>query len=118
MGTGYVVLGDSQFYRGYTLFLAKEHTHELHEQEQVAGFLFQMAEVAAAVCRAFKPKKLNYELLGNSEPHPHWHLTPRYEDDPRPTEPIWVIDKSIRDQPVSDELLVELKEELLKELNG
>lgn len=29
--TGYVVLGDHQYFKGYTLFLAKEHVTELHQ---------------------------------------------------------------------------------------
>ena len=28
--TGYVVIGDHQYFKGYTLFLAKEHITELH----------------------------------------------------------------------------------------
>ena len=38
---------------------------------------------------AFRPRKLNYELLGNSVPHLHWHLIPRYSDDPMRTVPVW-----------------------------
>ncbi len=30
------------------------------------------------------PVKTNYNVLGNSLPHLHTHLIPRYEDDPRP----------------------------------
>lgn len=37
-----------------------------------------------AVERAFEPVKLNYNLLGNSLPHLHTHVVPRYADDPRP----------------------------------
>ena len=48
-----------------------------------------MAEVAEALFRVFSPRKLNYEALGNSVPHLHWWLTPRYVDDPRPHAPIW-----------------------------
>lgn len=29
--TGYVVIGDHQFFEGYTLFLCKNHVNELHE---------------------------------------------------------------------------------------
>ena len=29
--TGYVVIGDGQYFKGYTLFLAKEHVTELHK---------------------------------------------------------------------------------------
>ena len=31
--TGYVVIGDGQYFKGYTLFLAKEHVTELHQME-------------------------------------------------------------------------------------
>ena len=31
--------------------------------------------------------KMNYDILGNSVPHLHVHLVPRYADDPRPEWP-------------------------------
>jgi diadenosine tetraphosphate (Ap4A) HIT family hydrolase len=31
----------------------------------------------------------NYELLGNSVSHLHWHLFPRYADDHNPAWPVW-----------------------------
>jgi diadenosine tetraphosphate (Ap4A) HIT family hydrolase len=31
--------------------------------------------------------KMNYETLGNSVPHLHTHLLPRFTDDPRPGQP-------------------------------
>lgn len=98
MKTGYVVIGDYQFYKGYTLFICKEHKKELHELEPnfKKMFLEEMSQVAEAVYKAFKPKKLNYELLGNSDEHMHWHLFPRYKNDPKPETAIWVIDRNIR----------------------
>ena len=96
--TGYVVMGDYQFFRGYTLFLCKEHTSELHELSPTfrRQHLWEMSQVAEAVYRAFKPKKLNYELLGNTDTHIHWHIFPRHEDDPLPDRAIWNIEKEIR----------------------
>lgn len=96
--TGYVVVGDHQFFRGYTLFLCKEHKRELHELEPNfrKDFLWEMSEVASAVFHAFQPHKLNYELLGNSDEHMHWHLFPRYESDLDPGKPVWSINKNIR----------------------
>lgn len=119
--TGYVVIGDEQFFRGYTLFLCKEHVHELHELNPNfrARFLNEMAQVSEAVYRAFQPKKLNYELLGNSDPHLHWHLFPRHENDPKPLGPIWQVEKSLRQSYKilsAPEELLQLKEQLLKEL--
>lgn len=97
--TGYAVLGDYQFQQGYTLFLCKQHVSELHQltPKFKSRFLLDMSKVAQAVYKVFKPKKLNYELLGNSESHMHWHLFPRYNNDLIPDEPIWIIDKEIRE---------------------
>src|ERR1700694_989201 len=84
LDTGYAVLADNQYDRGYTIFLAKQCVPELHDLAPHVRprFLEELALVAEAVFRAFEPRKLNYELLGNSVPHLHWHIFPRYADDP------------------------------------
>ena len=96
--TGYVVLGDFQYYWGYTLFLSKIHAEELHQLEHAVmkKFLEEMVIVAHAVYEAFRPTKLNYELLGNGEPHLHWHIFPRYAIDPHFIDPVWVVEKPVR----------------------
>ncbi len=55
-----------------------------------------MADVAEAVFRAFEPRKLNYELLGNSVTHLHWHIFPRYDSDPNPRWPVWNNDEFLQ----------------------
>lgn len=120
--SGYVVLGDYQYFRGYTIFISKVHTDELHKltPEIRKIFLEEMAIVAEAVYKAFKPKKLNYEIEGNSDHHLHWHLFPRYGTDPHSETATWVVDKAIRaseaTMPNNKQLNI-LKTELLKELN-
>lgn len=97
LNTGYVVLGDYQFYKGYTLFLSKTHVDELHKLKQERfEYLKEMSLVAEAVYNVFQPQKLNYELLGNTDKHLHWHIIPRYQNDPKPSSPIWIIDKKVR----------------------
>lgn len=119
--TGYVVMSWFQFYKGMALFIAKDHVTELHQlaTERKKLFLYEMSIVAEAVQRAFKPVKLNYELLGNAHPHLHWHVVPRHADDPLPNRPIWVIEKEIREadsaRPSAEELKL-LKSMLNKEL--
>ena len=81
--TGYVVIGDGQYFKGYTLFLAKEHVTELQqmEYETKIKFLEEMSIVQEAVAKAFQAEKMNIELLGNGDAHVHWHLFPRKAGD-------------------------------------
>ncbi len=81
--TGYVVLGDNQHFKGYTLFLCKKHETELFylEKDFCNKFLQEMVLVAEAVKTAFKSEKINYECLGNGETHAHWHIFPRLKGD-------------------------------------
>ncbi len=81
--TGYLVIGDHQYFEGYSLFLAKEHVTELHhlEKETRLRFLEEMSLVQEAVAKAFEAEKMNIELLGNGDAHAHWHLFPRRAGD-------------------------------------
>ncbi|RYN13307.1 diadenosine tetraphosphate (Ap4A) hydrolase and other HIT family hydrolase [Bifidobacterium animalis subsp. animalis] len=81
--TGYVVLGDNQHFRGYTLFLCKKHTTELFylDKNFATEFMEEMVEVAKSVKNAFNAEKMNYECLGQGDAHLHWHLFPRISGD-------------------------------------
>ncbi len=122
--TGYVVIGDYQLFKGYTLFICKEHETELHflKENIRAEFLAEMSKVAEAVYNAFKPDKLNYELLGNGKggAHIHWHIFPRRENDTPVQGPVWWIDRDLmyseKIKPNEAELN-DLKSRLFKELN-
>jgi len=121
--TGYVVIGDYQFFKGYTLFLAKKHKNELHEldAEFRKKFLWEMSLVAEAVFQTFKPRKLNYELLGNADGHMHWHIFPRHDNDPIPNDSVWSLEKKTRESESArpnKKLLTELKKNLKKNLES
>ena len=69
--------------------------------------------------RAFAPRKLNYELLGNSVAHLHWHLFPRHADDPNPQWPVWSNEAFLqapRRSDIAPEELAELRERVQREL--
>ncbi len=97
--TGVVVIGYHQFFHGYSLFIAKTHATELHllPAEECQRFLWEMTLVSAAVALAFKPRKMNIDVLGNLHPHVHAHLFPRHAGDPMPKGPVWEIPKAIRE---------------------
>ena len=63
--TGYVVIGDFQHFKGYTLFIYKEHVVELFDLAPAvrAKHLEEMTLVAKAVRDAFGAGKMNYECL-------------------------------------------------------
>lgn len=120
--TGYVVIGDHQYFKGYTLFLCKQHKAELFflEDSFKEHFLKEMSLVAQAVYRAFDANKINYELLGNSETHLHWHLFPRKPGDMETDGPVWLVAKEkLNDAatvPTQEELML-MKEKLNHELD-
>ena len=123
LSTGYAVLADNQHYPGYTIFLAKQCVPELHDlaPDVRSRFLQEMAQVAEAVFRAFKPRKLNCELLGNAVSHLHWHLFPRYADDPNPSWPVWNNEEFLqapRPTPIDPAQLMELRQKVRRALAG
>ncbi len=88
----YVILGDRQYYRGYCVLLSKIHATELYlmTAEDARVLFDEVRLVAEAIAAVVTPWKMNYECLGNSEPHVHWHLLPRYETDELRRGPIWM----------------------------
>jgi diadenosine tetraphosphate (Ap4A) HIT family hydrolase len=76
--------------RGYTVVIWRgRHVNEPTElaHDEAAGYWAEVLSVASALITAYQPLKMNYETLGNSLPHLHTHLIPRFTDDPRPGQP-------------------------------
>lgn len=124
--TGYVVIGDNQHFKGYSLFLCKQCKTELFylEKEFAAKFMQEMILVAEAVKKAFGAEKMNYECLGQGDAHLHWHLYPRRTGDigeygNRGKGPVWwyPMEMMYRDdnRPTEAEL-EEMKAKLVEEL--
>lgn len=76
--------------RGYTLVIWRgRHVTEPTEldEAEAAGYWAETLKVSRALLEVYRPLKLNYETLGNSLPHLHTHLVPRFRDDPAPGHP-------------------------------
>jgi diadenosine tetraphosphate (Ap4A) HIT family hydrolase len=77
----------SDVQRGYTVVIWRgRHVAEPTElsDDEAGRFWRELLRVGRALEAHLAPVKLNYELLGNSLPHLHAHVVPRYADDPRP----------------------------------
>ncbi len=87
-----VFLADEQAYPGYCLLLAQDHADALDEMpiERQVRLWEDVARLASALRKELAPARLNYACLGNFLTHVHWHVIPRYADDPEPLHPIWV----------------------------
>jgi diadenosine tetraphosphate (Ap4A) HIT family hydrolase len=55
---------------------------------QASGYWAEVVAVGRAIRARFGPVKVNYMTLGNTVPHLHTHVVPRYLDDPAPGGPI------------------------------
>jgi diadenosine tetraphosphate (Ap4A) HIT family hydrolase len=76
--------------RGYTLVIWRgRHVNEPTEltADEASGYWAEVLDVARALIAMYQPMKMNYETLGNSVPHLHTHLVPRFSADPRPGQP-------------------------------
>ena len=77
---------------GYTLvFWRGRHVADLTDltEEEMCGYASELRLIARAIEVAYRPAKINYLTLGNSLPHLHTHIVPRYVDDPDPGRPPW-----------------------------
>lgn len=78
-----------------TLFILKNQNHlgrvvvafdghckevfDIPESER-AGFFNDIARVAKAMQEIFNPDKINYGMFGDTVPHIHMHIVPKYKD--------------------------------------
>lgn len=86
------VLGPWQYYLGYCILISRWHSEELLDLPEEVGkaFYAEMLQLGKAIRAVVRPKKLNFELLGNQVCHPHWHIFPRFESDQHHRQPVWV----------------------------
>ena len=82
--SGWAVLGDSQFIPGYSLLLPDPVVPSLNDlaPDQRAQFLLDMTAIGDALLAVTDAYRINYEILGNTEPALHVHIFPRRISEP------------------------------------
>jgi diadenosine tetraphosphate (Ap4A) HIT family hydrolase len=82
--SGWAVVGDVQFLAGYCLLLADPVVASLNDLADTrrAEFLRDMTRLGDAILHVTSADRINYEILGNSEPELHAHVFPRYATEP------------------------------------
>lgn len=94
--SGWVVMGDVQFLRGYSLLLPDPVVPSLNSLSRDARGVYceDMSLIGDALLAVTDAYRINYGILGNVEPALHAHVFPRYESEPeeRRTAPAWFYD--------------------------
>jgi len=94
----YLVRGDVG-QPGYTIVIWRgKHVADATElsEPDATTYFREVLTVARALETHYHPAKLNLEMLGNSVPHLHTHVIPRYADDPKPGWPFPFPDREPR----------------------
>ncbi|GAC1356856.1 MAG: DeoR family transcriptional regulator [Ktedonobacteraceae bacterium] len=103
MQSGFAIFGDTQFLPGYCLLIASPQVGQLTDlaPEQQVVFLRDMSLLGMAVGRACNPRRINYEILGNSWQALHAHVWARYNWEPEAarSQPIWLYPQEYRYAP-------------------
>jgi len=119
--SGWVVLGDVQFLRGYCLILPDPvvgHLNELDANGRKTLF-YEASVVGDALLEITRAVRINYEILGNLEPALHLHIFPRFESEPAELKnrPVWFYDwehapafDPLGDAPLMREIRTRLKQ--------
>lgn len=98
MPSGWAVLGDQQFLPGYSLLLPDPVVPGLNDLDDAAraAYLRDMVIIGDALLEVTGAWRINYEILGNTEPALHTHIIPRYRSEPdeRRRMPVWFYDMS------------------------
>lgn len=86
-----VILVDDANYPGFCRVIWNEHIKEMTDlpysmRTELMDIVFA---VESAIREVMHPDKINLASLGNSTPHLHWHVIPRYIDDSHFPQPIW-----------------------------
>lgn len=78
-------------YAGFCRVIWNAHVREMTDlsaadRQQLMRVVFA---VEAALRELIDPHKVNLASLGNMTPHLHWHVIPRFADDPHFPHPVW-----------------------------
>jgi len=76
---------------GFCRVIWHQHVAEMSglDHAQRALLMRVVVGVEEVIASTMKPAKINLAALGNQVPHLHWHIIPRYEDDPYFPDSIW-----------------------------
>jgi diadenosine tetraphosphate (Ap4A) HIT family hydrolase len=86
---------------GYTIAIWRgRHVADPTElsQAEASGYFDEVLRVGRAIETQYRPIKMNFDILGNTIPHLHTHILPRYHGDGAPMVPARLMRGEITDE--------------------
>ena len=86
-----VVRVEEPGYPGFCRVIWNAHVKEMTDlaADERTHFVGVVLALEAVLRELLEPDKINLASLGNMTPHLHWHVIPRFRDDPHFPNPIW-----------------------------
>ena len=94
-----VIRADEPDFPGFLRVILNVHVKEMSDLAPAdqAALMRVVLAAEAALIEVMAPDKINLASLGNVVPHLHWHVIPRFADDPHFPNPVW--GAKLRDKP-------------------
>jgi len=86
-----VVQVEEPGYPGFCRVIWNTHVREMSDLDAAdrAHCMHVVFAVERALRKTLAPAKINLASLGNMVAHVHWHVIPRFADDPHFPQPVW-----------------------------
>lgn len=86
-----VVAVEEPGYPGFCRVIWNQHIAEMSDlaADDRAHCMAVVNAVELALRETLQPAKINLASLGNMVAHLHWHVIPRFHDDPQFPQPLW-----------------------------
>lgn len=115
-----IIRAEEPDYPGFLRVIWNRHCGEMSdltdaERQRLMTVVWACERV---VRRLYAPDKINLASLGNMVPHVHWHIIPRWRDDPTFPGAIWAAPRTDGVRPASRPVVADstLRDALLAEL--
>lgn len=86
-----IINADDAYYPAFTRVIYQAHVKEItdlrpEQRHELMDFVYLVEEVQRQV---LQPTKINLAQFGTMAPHIHWHIIPRFSEDPHYPDAIW-----------------------------
>lgn len=110
-----VVWAEEPLYPGFLRLIWNSHVKEFSGLSKEHRYLCIDALVILEkfLLEDMKADKVNLASLGNVVPHLHWHVIPRFKDDPHFPAPVWSVEPAQAKVSSNQKNLLERKRDLI-----